>query len=68
MHRLVSVQAQDRLTQDPPGGHIAEKHLVVSLVDITDPYPRMAEVNDNVMLYAASLLTLDAAMRNIRIG
>ncbi len=30
---------------------IAEKHLVVSLVDITDPYhPRMAEVNDNVML------------------
>ncbi len=35
---------------------VAEKHLAVSLVDITDPYhPRMAEVNGNVMLYAASL-------------
>ena len=35
---------------------VAAKHLAVSLVDITDPYdPRMAEVNGNVMLYAASL-------------
>lgn len=35
---------------------IADRHLAVSLVDITDPYrPRMAEVNGNVMLYAASL-------------
>ncbi len=35
---------------------VAEKRLAVSLVDITDPYhPRMAEVNGNVMLYAASL-------------
>ena len=35
---------------------IAEKRLAVSVVDITDPAaPRMAEVNGNVMLYAASL-------------
>ena len=35
---------------------VAEKRLAVSLVDITDAYhPRMAEVNGNVMLYAASL-------------
>ena len=35
---------------------VAEKRLAVSLVDITDPQqPRMAEVNGNVMLYAASL-------------
>ena len=35
---------------------VAEKRLAVSLVDITDPHrPRMAEVNGNVMLYAASL-------------
>lgn len=35
---------------------VAEKRLAVSLVDITDVYhPRMAEVNGNVMLYAASL-------------
>jgi len=35
---------------------VAEKRLAVSLVDITDPYhPRMAEVNGNVMMYAASL-------------
>lgn len=35
---------------------VAEKRLAVSLVDITDPYhPRMAEVNGDVMLYAASL-------------
>lgn len=35
---------------------VAAKHLAVSLVDITDPYyPRMAEVNGDVMLYAASL-------------
>ncbi len=38
------------------GNAVAEKHLAVSLVDITNPYyPRMAEVNGDVMLYAASL-------------
>lgn len=50
-------QAMDKSLQKLRLGHaVAEKRLAVSLVDITDPYhPRMAEVNGNVMLYAASL-------------
>ncbi len=50
-------QAMDKSLQKLRLDHaVAEKRLAVSLVDITDPYhPRMAEVNGNVMLYAASL-------------
>lgn len=50
-------QAMDRSLQELQLNRaVAEKRLAVSLVDITDPYhPHMAEVNSNVMLYAASL-------------
>ena len=50
-------QAMDKSLRELRLDHaVAEKRLAVSLVDITDPYhPRMAEVNGNVMLYAASL-------------
>ena len=52
MHRALVMQvAKLRLTQA-----VQQKQLGIALVDITDPgYPRMADVNGDVMFYAASL-------------
>ena len=37
-------------------GHLAKKHLALSLVDVTDiGRPRYAGLNDSEMMYAASL-------------
>lgn len=53
-------------------GHLAKKHLALSLVDVTDiDRPRYAGLNDSEMMYAASLpkiCALVAGFEQIRAG